>query len=71
MDSPAIGPGLNDYLGLNLVSRAIVPHTRGSLPPSPLNAIARTLKIYGEQRPLPLMRDREALLVEDDVVRVV
>lgn len=71
MDSPAIAPGLSDYAGLNLVNRVIVPHAQGTLPPYPISIIARTVETYGEQWPLTLLRDGEALLVEDDVVRIV
>lgn len=66
MDDPAVAPGLTDYRGLGLTQRVIVPHAQGSLPPFPIEVVARTVAEYGETWPLLLLRDGEALLVDDD-----
>lgn len=66
MDSPHVAPDLADFRGLGLVDRVIVPHAQGSLPPYPISVIAETVARYGEAWPLLLLRDGEALLVEDD-----
>jgi dipeptidase E len=71
MDSPAIAPGLTDYSGLGLVDRVIVPHAQGTLPPFPIGVIARTVEEYGVDWPLTLLRDGEALLVDEDGCRLV
>lgn len=66
MDAPDVAPQLTSHAGLGLIERVIVPHAQGSLPPYPIEVIARTVAQYGEAFPLLLLRDGEALSVEGD-----
>lgn len=65
MDSPEIAPELKDYTGLSLTEFAVVPHAAGSLPQFPIAIIADTVRTYGERWPLCLLRDGQALSIED------
>lgn len=65
MDSPEIAPELKDYTGLCLTELAVVPHASGSIPQFPIAVIADTVSRYGERWPLCLLRDGQALCIED------
>jgi dipeptidase E len=54
-----------------MVDRVIVPHAQGTLPPFPISVIARTVEEYGVDWPPTLLRDGEALLVDEDGCRLV
>lgn len=64
MDDPADGPSLQDFAGLGLIDRTVVPHADGLLPPYPPELIAKTLQTYGEAHRLLPLRDDQALLVD-------
>ena len=70
MDSPDIAPDLKDYTGLGLTELAIIPHASGSISQFPIETIADTVRTYGERWPLCLLRDGQALWVEDGEVRL-
>lgn len=65
MDSPAIAPGLTDYRGLELTPFVIVPHAQGTMGPFTIDVISRTVREYGQKWHLLLLRDGQALHVDD------
>lgn len=69
LDSPDVAPELSDYTGLGLTNLVVIPHAQG-LPPFPIEMFAETVRRYGERWPLVLLRDGQALLIEDDEVRL-
>ncbi|MGO2660769.1 Type 1 glutamine amidotransferase-like domain-containing protein [Mycetocola reblochoni] len=71
MDDPALGEGLTTRDGLGLVDTVVVPHADGALPPYPAPLIDRIVGEYGRDYPLTLLRDDQAVLVDDDGVRIV
>lgn len=66
MDDPADAPELSDHTGLGLLTRVIIPHADGQLPPYPTELIAQTVARYGADYPLLLLHDDQALLVTAD-----
>ncbi len=70
IDNPTIAP-LTSTAGLGLTDRVVLPHAAGNLPPFPIDLIADTVRVYGEKWPLVLLRDGEALLIEDSDIRLI
>lgn len=64
LDPPDIAPGLTDYRGLGFTEHVILPHASGTAPEFPIDVYAETVKRYGEDFPLLLLRDGQALLVD-------
>ncbi|WP_156191916.1 Type 1 glutamine amidotransferase-like domain-containing protein [Corynebacterium kalinowskii] len=71
MDSPDKAPDLKDFTGLNLVDICVVPHASGTIASYPITVIAEIVAKYGEQYPLQLLRDGQALVIEDGSVRLI
>lgn len=65
MDDPSLAPDLDDWAGLGLVDRVIIPHADGQLPPYPASLIAQIKDTYGASFPLTFLNDDQALLVEN------
>lgn len=66
MDDPKTAPQLTDYTGLNLTSHVIVPHAQGTTGPYSIEVISQTVETYGREWNLLLLRDGQALLMEDE-----
>ena len=66
MDDPKTAPQLTDYTGLNLTSHVIVPHAQGTTGPYSIEIISKTVQTYGREWNLLLLRDGQALLVDDE-----
>ena len=66
MDDPKTAPQLTDYTGLNLTQHVIVPHTQGTTGPYSIEIISKTVQTYGREWNLLLLRDGQALLVDDE-----
>lgn len=71
LDSPATAPELTDYRGLGLIDQVIIPHAGGNIPSFPITAFAETVGTYGADWPLLLLRDGEALLVDQAGVHLI
>ncbi|MFT3899138.1 MAG: Type 1 glutamine amidotransferase-like domain-containing protein [Gordonia sp. (in: high G+C Gram-positive bacteria)] len=71
LDDPAVAPDLVDYTGLGFTDVVVIPHAAGNLPPYPIDLYAETVRTYGGQHRLVLLRDGEALLVDDSDIRLV
>lgn len=71
MDSPDKAPDLHDYTGLNLVDICVVPHASGTIPAYPVSIIAEIVAKYGEKYPLQLLRDGQALVVDNGAVTII
>ncbi|MEJ5928988.1 Type 1 glutamine amidotransferase-like domain-containing protein [Corynebacterium sp. H128] len=71
MDSPEKAPELVDRAGLGLTEFCVVPHACGSLKPYPISVIAEIVSKYGEGYPLMLLRDGQALVIEDGTVTLI
>lgn len=71
MDDPADGPALATHAGLGLIDVTVIPHADGALPPYPPELIRRTVDTYGSDFALLLLRDDQALLVDDGVSTVI
>lgn len=71
LDSPAAAPELSDCRSLGLVDQVIIPHAGGNLPPFPISVFAETVGKYGADWPLVLLRDGEALLVDQAGVHLI
>lgn len=71
LDSPSVAPELHDYTGLGLTEHVIIPHASGSAPPFPIDVFADTVRRYGEDWPLVLLRDGQALLIDDTGTRLI
>lgn len=71
LDSPDIAPDLTDHRGLGLTGFTVIPHAAGNLPPYTIDVIAETVRVYGRRHRLVLLRDGEALLVDDSGTRIV
>ncbi|GAB3647083.1 Type 1 glutamine amidotransferase-like domain-containing protein [Corynebacterium nasicanis] len=69
LDSPDIAPDLRDYAGLGLTDLVVIPHAQGS-EVFPIDLYAETVRQFGERWPLVLLRDGQALLIEDEEVRL-
>lgn len=65
LDDPSAAPTLRDYRGLGFTDRVIIPQAGGNLPPFPIEVFAETVRTYGETFPLVLLRDGEALLIDE------
>lgn len=65
LDAPGVAPELRDYTGLGFTEHVIIPHASGSAPQFPIEIFAETVRRYGEQHQLLLLRDGQALLVDD------
>lgn len=70
LDDPDIAPSLTDLTGLGLTDLVVIPHAAGNLPPYPIEIFAETVRTYGEDHRLMLLRDGEALLIDDTSVRL-
>lgn len=66
MDSPAVAPELRDYSGLGLTERVIIPHAQGTSGPFSIEVIADTVRAFGRDWPLLLLRDGQALLIDSE-----
>ncbi|MHA2788012.1 Type 1 glutamine amidotransferase-like domain-containing protein [Corynebacterium sp. S7] len=64
LDNADIAPELTDYTGLELTEYAVVPHV-GDNPPFTLDMFAQLVGTYGADYKLVLLRDGEALLIND------
>ncbi|AKK03723.1 peptidase E [Corynebacterium epidermidicanis] len=71
MDNPGIAPDLHDYTGFGFVDISVVPHASGTIPSYPVTTIAEIVAKYGETHPLQLLRDGQALIVEDGRITLV
>ncbi|MDO5512339.1 Type 1 glutamine amidotransferase-like domain-containing protein [Corynebacterium sp.] len=69
LDDPATTPELTDYTGLGFTDLVVVPHAQGS-EVFPIEKYADTVRLFGERWPLVLLRDGQALLIEDGEVRL-
>ena len=66
MDDPSVAPELTDYAGLNLTDFVAVPHAQGTTGPYPITTISKTVEEYGEEWKLLLLRDGQALYVDNE-----
>lgn len=71
MDSPALAPDLHDYTALGFTDRFIIPHAQENGGPYPHDIIVKTVEEYGENYPLLLLEDGQALEVDDNGQQVV
>lgn len=71
LDDPAVAPSLHDYSGLGFTDRVIIPHAGGNIPQFPIDIFAEIVRRYGKEYPLVLLRDGEALLIEDSQIRLI
>lgn len=65
MDDPSTVPGLANYTGLNLTEYVVVPHAQGTTGPYSIDIISRTVQEYGREWNLLLLRDGQALVVDE------
>ena len=65
LDDPGTAPDLHDYTGLGFTEHVIIPHASGSAPQFPISVFAETVRRFGEHHQLLLLRDGQALLVDD------
>ena len=66
MDDPSVAPDLTEYDALGLVPQVVVPHAQGTAGPYTIEIISKTVERYGKDWNLLLLRDGQALLVDDD-----
>ena len=66
MDDPKTAPQLTDYTGLNFTPHVIVPHAQGTTGPYSIEVISKTVETYGREWNLLLLRDGQALFMEDE-----
>lgn len=71
LDSPALAPELKDYRGLGLTDYVIIPHVGSHIPQFPIDVFAETVRNYGSDHRLVLLRDGEALLIDDTGTRLI
>ena len=64
MDDPGLAPALSDYSGLGFTEHVVIPHL-GDNPPFSIDVFAETVRTYGADWKLVLLRDGQALLVDD------
>lgn len=65
MDNLSIAPDLKDYTGLHLTEFVVVPHAQGTTGPYSIDIISKTVEEYGKKWNLLLLRDGQALYVDD------
>lgn len=65
LDAPTVAPDLRDYSGLGFTAHVIIPHASGTVPQFPIDVFAETVRRYGEDHQLLLLRDGQALLIDD------
>lgn len=65
MDDPSTAPELANYTGLNLTKYVVVPHAQGTTGPYSIDIISRTVQEYGRKWNLLLLRDGQALVVDE------
>nr|WP_225752213.1 Type 1 glutamine amidotransferase-like domain-containing protein [Pseudoclavibacter sp. Marseille-Q3772] len=65
MDPDDVPPGFTDFAALNLTPHVVVPHAQGTTGPYTIDTIAQTVRVYGKEWPLVLLRDGQALLVDE------
>ncbi|WP_211271311.1 peptidase E [Corynebacterium crudilactis] len=65
LDSPDVAPELSDYTGLGLCDHVVVPHVGSNIPQFPIDVFAETVRTYGTDFPLVLLKDGQALLIDD------
>lgn len=66
MDDSKTAPQLTDYTGLNFTPNVIVPHAQGTTGPYSIEVISKTVETYGREWNLLLLRDGQALFMEDE-----
>ena len=66
MDDPKTAPQLTEYTGLNFTPHVIVPHAQGTTGPYSIEVISKTVETYGREWNLLLLRDGQALFMEDE-----
>lgn len=71
LDSPDIAPDLQDYRGLGFTEHVIIPHASGTAPEFPIEVFADVVRTYGEKWPLLLLRDGQALLIDETGTRLI
>ncbi|QGU03694.1 Type 1 glutamine amidotransferase-like domain-containing protein [Corynebacterium comes] len=71
LDSSALAPGLKDYRGLGLTDYVVIPHVGTDNPQFPIDVFAETVRNYGSDHRLVLLRDGEALLIDDTGTRLI
>lgn len=71
LDSPGIAPELTDYTGLGFTEYVILPHASGTAPEFPIGVYADIVRTYGENSPLLLLRDGQALLIDETGTRLI
>ena len=71
LDSPDVAPNLSDYSGLGLCEHVVVPHAGGTIPQFPIDVFAETVRSYGAEFPLVLLKDGQALLIDDHGVHLI
>ncbi|WP_025134334.1 Type 1 glutamine amidotransferase-like domain-containing protein [Leucobacter sp. PH1c] len=71
MDDRGLAPALASDAGLGLVDSVVIPHADGQLPPYPPQLIADIVARFGEEFPLLLLRDDQALRSGPDGTGVV
>jgi len=65
LDNPDIAPELPDFKGLGLCEQVIIPHAAGTIPIFPIEVFAETVRLYGQRFQLMLLRDGQALLIDE------
>lgn len=65
MDPDDVPLGCTDFAALNLTPHVVVPHAQGTTGPYTIDTIAQTVRDYGKEWPLVLLRDGQALLVDE------
>lgn len=71
MDEPGAVPELQDRTALSLTPYAVVPHAQGTTGPYTISVISETVQKYGKDWNLVLLRDGQALLINDDCVELI
>ncbi|WP_235591047.1 MULTISPECIES: Type 1 glutamine amidotransferase-like domain-containing protein [Corynebacterium] len=71
MDDPGAVPELHDRTALSLTPYVVVPHAQGTTGPYTISVISETVQKYGKDWNLVLLRDGQALLINDDCVELI
>ena len=66
MDDSKTAPQLTEYTGLNFIPYVIVPHAQGTTGPYSIEVISKTVETYGREWNLLLLRDGQALFMDDE-----